>query len=390
MNKIRQTTNNAWAFLWTEMEPKAKPHLLFVADRILNPIDYTEINFEGFPVKKTRVLGNNHDIELSNFCMLTNIASFGFGIFGAHAFAGSLAISSFPGLIAFTAISFSAKILVENTMKLTEEKFPNIVIISKIAVLVLTLLGTFFFGIYLVFALGEPLFTFVISMSTTLQRPMESVLETTFKNTSFILATNTIKFIAFNLFAGALLKFIAYKIYPSVQKAYDNFFLFLKAGEIDPRVNSDIVLRHSFKNLTPTLFNYIPLELLPQIRESLSTKEAMDLRSCSKVFFSLTSNRDILKMRICENFIFTSANMNVEEIKKKLENIQYKLLCLLYTNPLNSRMVPDFNKNSVSPSLDYIMKNPQTYWIKLDNTTWYVNRVKEKFYFIKGYDLKNT
>ncbi len=397
MNPIRNATYNAWNFLWTEIEPEAKPLLLSVADRILNPISYTEINSNGFPIKKTRQISRSEIFEIEfprNSRWNFNSASIGLGIFGAHVVARSLAINTYLPLLAFTAISFSANILAEKALKMTEEMHPKAAKISQIALRIINVLSTVFFLFYLIATYSELIITFISSMSFAMQKHMEAKYEFSFPNTRFMLATNIMKFIAFNFFAGAFLKFLAYKIYPAAQNAYNNFFSLLKAGEIDLRGNRDIVLRTSFNALKaeeidgnknmPTLFGYLPFDILPEIRQFLSSTEALKLRSCNKVFFYLTSNQDFLKMRINENYIFKTPIIDENETTIKLrekinKTTQDSLLLVLNTYPLDPRLT--------GPSLNFIMeKDSKIYWKKTpDNKTECGKILNGKPFFTKDF-----
>ncbi len=404
MNIIRQTSNKAWAFLWTEMEPKAKPLLLFVADRILNPISYTEIDTEGFSNNKVRPVSER--VEQDNLIMshVINLAALGFGFFGANLVAGfggfasklftsvgtgsvSVAVITFPSMLAFTAISFSAKILGEKLGRLTYHINKKVADIATVALIIFFILAISFLAVYAVGTFVEPLVTFIYSSSPALQSHMQSFYGYAYKKTSFLFATQTIAFIAFNIFAGALLKFIAYKIYSSVQNAYDKFFTALKAGEKDSRADNDIVLRKSFKNLPQTVFEEIPLplEMLSEIRKFLSSTDTLKLRASCKIFFSLTTNSDIIKIKIRENFSFGFAenykNESVDERKltgikiKKYENF---LLNLLYTYPISSRQ----NDQNENISLDvYIPSNNRRwFWFKSSNNTYVFDRALRTYF----------
>ena len=173
-----------------------------------------------------------------------------------------------------------------------------------------------------------------------------------------------------------MLKFISYKIYPSVQNTYDKYFSILKAGENDPRGDNDLALRETFaKDNTPTIFNKIPPEMFVLISQFLSSKEALEFRSSNKALFSLVTNHDILTFKI-RNFF---ATVQLTSGKKVSIIVQNKLLEALYTFPLNINLLPKeklidsfpnfhykFVDTSTIKKLDFVLKNSteKLFWSK--------------------------
>ncbi len=109
--------------------------------------------------------------------------------------------------------------------------------------------------------------------------------------------------------------------------------------------------------------------------------------------FSLISNKDYLKIKIDENFFFE------EKLGNEDKKIQDKLLELLYTHPLDSRLMPtEMNEILLQEqsrpvvvkldahsckNLDYLMKNPKKiYWIKSSLNNLYIGqRLEDKINF---------
>ncbi len=348
MNIIRHAPNNAWIFLRTEMKPETKPLLLSVADKILYSWTYTKITADGFPVKKERqIKGLTSKEESITFAKQIDFISSGIGLLAACAYTGSfLKTFTFPALLVYTASSFASKLFLVNSSSL-DAMTPLLKIISLIAFTALIITGVIFASSYFLIIPVQMIFA------------LDGV-------SRFIYLNNVVKCLAFNFFAGALLKFIAYKIYPHVQNAYDNFFQLLKAGEIDPRAGGDKVLCNEFANqLTPTIFNEIPPEIFEKITQFFHSQDAFKFRLLSKASFCLISNPDCLGIKIDNNFFF-SPELSLKDTKK----IKNKLLKIFETYPLDSRLMPQVINNglAVQPyksDLDYLMQNSEKmYWIK--------------------------
>ncbi len=190
---------------------------------------------------------------------------------------------------------------------------------------------------------------------------------------NFALACNIISLVAFNLILGVVIKFIAYKIYPSVQTAYNSFFSFIKAGTKDTRANNDIELsKHYAKSAIQTNFNTIPLEMFSEIMQNVSPCSALQMRLSCKGLFSKISNRDILEKKIARSF-------NIAFIKNSSRyGIRPDLLNLFYDHPLHPSLTPLINFKTWQPSaiiqeldqdeetrvIDYCTNITRLYWIK--------------------------
>ncbi len=327
MNTLRSVSTNASAFLWTELKSKNKPLLLSVADKILSPFNYTEICSDGLPSKQERDVSDK------------DIVSFGFGVLCAYTFSGSLVLSTFPALVSYTVGSLSAKVFIEILCdRFKGYSFQKNRVINRI----LTMSAIFIGGVlqcvlhYKIFKIVSNLFSssnlsFISSIYLNLATPLMATLL-------------VIKCIAFNFFVGEFLKFIAYKIYPTVQKSYDNFFSLIKAGTKDSRANKDVALfKHYAKSAIPTNFNYIPLEIFSQIMQDIPSQSGLQMRLSCKGLFSKISNRDILEKKIAHSF-----NIAYNRDSCRYE-IRPELLNLFYNHPLRSSLMPLYNFNPWRP-----------------------------------------
>ncbi len=191
---------------------------------------------------------------------------------------------------------------------------------------------------------------------------------------NFALACNVISLVAFNIILGAVIKFIAYKIYPSVQTAYNTFFSFIKAGTKDTRANNDVALSKNFaKKAIQTNFNIIPLEMFSEIMQNVKPHSALQMRLSCKGLFTKISNRDILEKKIARSF-----NIAYNKDNRRYE-IPPELLNLFYNYSLHSSLIPYHNfyfwrpkvrsiahdSNETTRIIDYCIANTNTvYWIK--------------------------